>query len=74
VTQETPKLSRDQGLLFVAMKKEVDRYIEKYTVENAPPPCQLFTIVNKAGGGNLHLIQKVFEGSFEVCPRLQRRI
>ncbi|KAI9778325.1 MAG: Processing alpha glucosidase I [Geoglossum umbratile] len=65
LSEEAGGMWQAKGLLFVAMKKEVDRYIEKYTVENAPPPCQLFTIVNKAGGGNLHLIQKVFEGSFE---------
>lgn len=31
-----------------------------------PPPWQTYTIKHAAGGGNLHLIQKVFEGAFEV--------
>jgi mannosyl-oligosaccharide glucosidase len=40
--------------------------IEKYGTENAPPPWQLFTIQNEIQDGNLHFVQKVFEGAFEV--------
>ncbi|KAI9698018.1 MAG: Processing alpha glucosidase I [Candelina mexicana] len=52
-------------VLFSSMKREVDAYVEKYGNDNAPPPWQLFTIPNEPGAGNIHLIQKVFEGAFE---------
>lgn len=31
-----------------------------------PPPYQTYTIQNKPGTGNMHMIQKVFEGAWEV--------
>lgn len=52
-------------ILFKSLKEQIDGYLEKYGDENAPPPCQVFTIQNKPGPGNLHMIQKVFEGNFE---------
>ena len=54
-----------KGLLFQHMKGEVDSYIAKYGNEHAPPPWQVFTIPNQVGAGNLHFVQKVFEGPFE---------
>ena len=48
------------------MKQEIDGYIAKYGDKNSPPPWQVFTIANDIRDGNLHLIQKVFEGAFEV--------
>jgi hypothetical protein len=61
------KLSSRKALLFMEIKKELERYLEQYTEDNAPPPCQVLTIANNPGKGNLHFIQKVFEGPFEVC-------
>ena len=52
-------------ILFQQLKGEIDKYIEKYGEDNAPPPFQVYTLPNNAGTGNLHLIQKVFEGNFE---------
>ncbi|KAI9880389.1 MAG: Processing alpha glucosidase I [Pleopsidium flavum] len=52
-------------LLFTHMKAEIDGYIEKYGAESNPPPWQLFTISNDPKEGNLHLVQKVFQGPFE---------
>ena len=52
------------------MKSEVDAYISKYGNEDSPPPWQTFTIANEVREGNVHLFQKVFEGSFEVCRPL----
>jgi len=49
------------------MKGEIDGFVERYGSENHPPPWQLFTIANDAKAGNLHLVQKVFQGPFEVC-------
>ena len=48
------------------MKQEIDKYISEYGNEDSPPPWQTFTIANEVREGNLHLMQKVFEGSFEV--------
>lgn len=48
------------------MKTGIDAYIAKYGNENSPPPWQVFTIANEVQDGNLHLVQKVFEGAFEV--------
>lgn len=48
------------------MKIQIDEYIAKYGNENSPPPWQTFTIANEVRDGNLHLVQKVFEGAFEV--------
>ena len=48
------------------MKPVIDEYIQKYGAENSPPPWQTFTVSHKPGPGNLHVIQKVFEGPFEV--------
>ena len=52
-------------ILFKLLKDQIDEHLEKYGEENAPPPWQVYTIINKPGPGNLHMIQKVFEGNFE---------
>ncbi|KAG0648184.1 putative mannosyl-oligosaccharide glucosidase [Hyphodiscus hymeniophilus] len=52
-------------ILFKNMKEQLDEYIAKYGEENAPAPCQVYTITNNPGPGNIHMIQKVFEGDFE---------
>ena len=48
------------------MKTEIDEMISLYGNENAPPPWQIFTIANNIREGNMHVVQKVFDGSFEV--------
>lgn len=49
------------------MKMSVDGYMEAYGQDNLPPPWQLFTIPNAGvGAGNLHFVQKIFQGAFEV--------
>lgn len=55
-----------EAVLFSHIREVIEKYIEKYGEENAPPPWQLFTIANEPGMGNLHMVQKVFEGAFEV--------
>lgn len=40
--------------------------VAEYGTEQAPPPWQIFTIPNNIQEGNLHFVQKVFEGAFEV--------
>ena len=52
-------------LLFQQLKGEIERYVEKYGQEHAPPPWATFTIPNNVQEGNLHFVQKVFVGAFE---------
>lgn len=47
------------------MKTTIDDYVSTYTEEKMPPPWQTYTVQNRPGQGNLHIIQKVFEGPFE---------
>lgn len=58
-------LFQTKHLLFGQLRSTVEEYIEKYGEENAPPPEQVYTLDNKIGPGNLHLVQKVFQGAFE---------
>ena len=48
------------------MKEEIDALIAEYGKENPPPPWSTFTIANDIKEGNMHVVQKVFEGAFEV--------
>lgn len=52
-------------LLYRDLKNEIEGYVAKYTTEAMPPPWQVYTIPNDPGAGNLHMIQKVFQGPFE---------
>jgi mannosyl-oligosaccharide glucosidase len=58
-------LWQTKPILFRNLKEQIDEYLEKYGEENAPPPWQVYTLTNNPGTGNLHMIQKVFEGDFE---------
>lgn len=40
--------------------------MKEYGQDKMPPPEQIYTISHKPGMGNMHLVQKVFEGPFEV--------
>ena len=53
-------------ILFKQLKEGVDWLVEnKYDNDNAPPPWQVYQLENRPGAGNVQIIQKVFEGSFE---------
>lgn len=54
-----------KAMMFSSMKTSIDAYIEEFTTDAMPPPWQTYTIQNKPGAGNFHLIEKVFEGEFE---------
>ena len=51
--------------IFAQMKEEIDNLLKQYGEDNAPPPWSIFTLPNNVGPGNLHVVQKVFEGPFE---------
>jgi mannosyl-oligosaccharide glucosidase len=56
----------NEAVLFAMLKDQIDKYIEEYTDQNPPPPYQIYTVMPSAGTGNMHMVQKVFEGAFEV--------
>jgi hypothetical protein len=49
-------------MLFGSLKTTIDAFVEEYTTEKMPPPWLTYTIQNRPGSGNMHLVQKVFEG------------
>jgi mannosyl-oligosaccharide glucosidase len=58
-------LWQTKPILFTHLKAELDELLTRYPQENPPPPAQVYTIKHAPGQGNLHFIQKVFEGPFE---------
>ncbi|KAI1633582.1 glycoside hydrolase [Biscogniauxia mediterranea] len=52
-------------VVFQQLKAGVDGIIKDFGPENAPPPWQVYQLLNQPGTGNVHMIQKVFEGPFE---------
>lgn len=47
------------------MKATIDQYGEEYTENTMPPPWQTYTISHEPGAGNVHLIQKSYDGDFQ---------
>jgi mannosyl-oligosaccharide glucosidase len=58
-------LWQTKPILFTHLKSEIDLLIPKYPEDNPPPPAEVYTIKHSPGRGNLHFIQKTFEGAFE---------
>ncbi|KAL2433388.1 putative mannosyl-oligosaccharide glucosidase [Exophiala dermatitidis] len=54
-----------KNIVFASMKQEIDTYVQEYGEGNMPPPWAAFTIPQKPGPGNFHMVQKVFVGAFE---------
>jgi mannosyl-oligosaccharide glucosidase len=54
-----------KAVLFAHMKGQIDQLVPKYGEDNPPPPAQVYTIQHQPSRGNIHLVQKVFEGAFE---------
>ncbi|KAK5137097.1 hypothetical protein LTR08_001106 [Meristemomyces frigidus] len=54
-----------KSILFGSMKTTIEAYVEEYTESQMPPPWQVYTIQNRPGEGNMHLVEKLFEGAFE---------
>jgi mannosyl-oligosaccharide glucosidase len=55
-----------EAILFSHLKTQIDALLAKYGEENPPSPAQVYTIKHEVAKGNLHMVQKVFEGPFEV--------
>ncbi|PHH69374.1 hypothetical protein CDD82_7805 [Ophiocordyceps australis] len=52
-------------LIFQQIQKAAVHVQEKYGMENPPPPWQVYRIGHSPGKGNVHIVQKTFEGSFD---------
>lgn len=53
-------------ILFKQLKEGVDFLVENnYNTVDAPPPWQVYQLVNRPGAGNVQIVQKFFEGDFE---------
>lgn len=52
--------------MFSTLRQKIMQMSEKYGTEKHPPPWQTFVLPTVYGEGNLHFVQKVFEGDFEV--------
>lgn len=64
--QATPEgLWQSKPLMFTQMKGEIDDLVAKYGQDGNLPPWVAFTLPNNIQDGNLHMIQKVFQGPFE---------
>ncbi|KAM0479900.1 hypothetical protein ACHAPX_004478 [Trichoderma viride] len=51
--------------VFQFMQDTIKDMQQDYDEENFPPPWQIYRMKSQAGGGNAHVVQKVFEGGFE---------
>ncbi|KAL6902548.1 glycoside hydrolase family 63 protein [Trichoderma evansii] len=51
--------------VFQFMQDTIRDMQKDYDEENFPPPWQIYRMKSQAGGGNAHVVQKVFEGGFE---------
>jgi mannosyl-oligosaccharide glucosidase len=59
--------------IFVAkLQQHFQEWSKIYTKENHPPPWQTFVMKPEFGPGNVHMVQKVFEGPFEVSGSIPR--
>ncbi|KAK6354147.1 Processing alpha glucosidase I [Orbilia blumenaviensis] len=56
---------RIKNIIFLELKGRFDKLLQKFGAENLPPPWQALTLPPNYGEGNVHLVQKVFEGAFE---------
>ena len=63
-----------KAVIFQKMKAEIDAYIEEYGQDNAPPPWSTFTLPNDIQEANFHMIQKIFDGAFQVKSSTDNRI
>ncbi|KAF2180304.1 glycoside hydrolase family 63 protein [Zopfia rhizophila CBS 207.26] len=58
-------LWQTKPVLFSHLKSQIDTLLARYGEDNPPPPAQVYTIQHLPGRGNMHIVQKVFEGQFE---------
>ncbi|KAI8625414.1 glycoside hydrolase family 63 protein [Xylariaceae sp. FL1651] len=65
VTLPPQHLWQSKNVLFQALKAGVDEIVKEFGPDTAPPPWQVYQLPNLPKSGNIHMVQKVFEGPFE---------
>ncbi len=66
LTYHDDVLWQAKPIIFQQLKETIDFLAEKnLDNENAPPPWQVYQLQNNPGQGNVHIVQKTFEGDFE---------
>jgi mannosyl-oligosaccharide glucosidase len=66
LTYPEEHLWQAKPILFKQLKEGVDWLVEnKYDSGTPPPPWQVYQLANKPGPGNVHIVQKTYEGDFE---------
>ena len=53
------------ALMFSMIKKQIDDWMAEFGQDNMPPPFQIYTFQSEPGPGNVHFVQKIFQGEFE---------
>lgn len=59
------KLWLTRNLLFYTLQHKVNELTKKYSQSDMPPPEWVFTVGVGYGPGNMHFMQRVYEGAFE---------
>lgn len=54
-----------KSVLFRQFKEALDSIVADYGSDQAPLPHLAFQLENKPGSGNVHMVQKIFEGEFQ---------
>lgn len=54
-----------KNVVFKHLQEAVTYVQENADVSNPPPPWQVYRLGHKPGRGNVHIVQKTFQGSFE---------
>ncbi|PKS10672.1 hypothetical protein jhhlp_002428 [Lomentospora prolificans] len=54
-----------KAVVFKQLSDGISYIQNKYEPENSPPPFLVYQLENNPGKGNLHIVQKIFEGPFE---------
>ncbi|CAI4216854.1 unnamed protein product [Parascedosporium putredinis] len=54
-----------KAVVFKHLSNGIAEVQEKYEPEQGPPPFLVYQLANSPGSGNLHIVQKIFEGPFE---------
>lgn len=54
-----------KGVVFNQLSEGITNVANTYTTEDGPPAFLVYQLENNPGKGNLHIVQKIFEGPFE---------
>ncbi len=65
LTMEEEYLWQAKPIVFKQLKEGIDEIMEQYDASRPPPPWQVYQLPNRPGAGNIHIVQKMFQGPFE---------